>query len=66
MRAKQAEEVLRGKKITDNLLKEAGQIAATEAEPISDTYASEDYRRELVKVLVKRAAKIALERAKAA
>jgi len=66
MRAKGAEEVLRGKKITDNLLKEAGQIASTEAEPISDIYASEEYRRELVKVLVARVGKEALARAKQA
>jgi len=66
MRAKQAEEVLRGKKITDALLTEAGQIASTEADPISDIYASEEYRRELVKVLVKRVGKEALARAKQA
>ncbi|MFC1986211.1 FAD binding domain-containing protein [Chloroflexota bacterium] len=65
-RAKQAEAVLRGKKITDNLLKEAGQIAATEAEPVSDIYASEEYRRELVKVLVARVSKEALAKAKQA
>ena len=66
IRAKQAEEVLRGKKITDNLLTEAGQIASTEAEPVSDIYASEEYRRELVKVLVKRVGKEALAKAKQA
>jgi len=66
MRAKQAEEVLRGKKITDALLTEAGQIASTEVDPISDIYASEEYRRELVKVLVKRVGKEALARAKQA
>ncbi len=66
MRAKQAEAVLRGKKITDVLLKEAGERAYTEAEPISDIYASEEYRRELVKVLVKRVGKEALARAKQA
>jgi len=66
IRAKQAEAVLRGKKITDVLLKEAGEIASTEAEPISDIYASEEYRRELVEVLVKRVGKEALARAKQA
>ena len=66
MRAKQAEEVLRGKEITDNLLTEAGQVASTEAEPISDIYASEEYRRELVGVLVKRVGKGALAQAKQA
>jgi len=65
MRAKKAEAVLKGKKITDALLKEAGEIASTEAEPISDIYASDEYRRELVKVLVARVAKEALARAKA-
>jgi carbon-monoxide dehydrogenase medium subunit len=66
MRAKQAEAVLKGKKITDNLLQEAGEIASTEAEPISDIQASEEYRRELVKVLVPRMSKEALVRAKKA
>ncbi len=66
IRAKQAEAALKGKKITDNLLREAGEIASTEAEPISDTYASEEYRRELLKVLVKRMGNEALTRAKQA
>ncbi len=65
MRAKQAEEVLRGKKITDNLLQKAGEVASTEAQPISDIAASEEYRRELVRVLVARVGNEALARAKA-
>jgi carbon-monoxide dehydrogenase medium subunit len=65
MRAKKAEAVLKGKKFTDALLKEAGEVASTEAEPISDIQASDEYRRELVKVLVPRVAKEALARAKA-
>jgi carbon-monoxide dehydrogenase medium subunit len=65
MRAKQAEEVLRGKKITENLLQKAGEVASTEAQPISDIAASEEYRRELVRVLVARVGKEALARAKA-
>ncbi len=63
MRARQAEDILRGQKITSDLLKEAGQIASQEADPISDTSASEEYRRELVKVLVPRVGKQALARA---
>lgn len=66
MRAKQAEEVLRGKKITDDLLREAGSVASTEAEPLSDIAASAEYRQELVKVLVARVGKEALARAKQA
>ena len=65
-RAKKAEEALRGKKITEDLLKEAGQIASQEAEPISDISASEEYRRELVKVLVARVGQEALARARQA
>ncbi len=64
MRTKQAEELLRGKKITDPLLQEAGEIASTEGDPISDIHASAEYRQELIKVLVKRVAKEALSRAK--
>jgi len=64
MRAKKAEAVLKGKKITDVLLAQAGEVASTETEPISDIQASEEYRRELVKVLVKRMGKEALVRAK--
>jgi carbon-monoxide dehydrogenase medium subunit len=66
MRAKQAEGVLRGKKITGSVLKKAGQRASEEAEPISDISASEEYRRELVKVLVARVGKEALARARRA
>jgi carbon-monoxide dehydrogenase medium subunit len=65
MRAREAEAVLKGKKITKALLRKAGQAAAEEAEPVSDISASEDYRRELVKVLVPRVAEKALAEAKA-
>ena len=53
-----------GKEIKTNLLEEAAQVASEEARPISDVHASEEYRRELVKVLVKRVGREALERAK--
>jgi len=64
MRAKEAEGLLRGKKITENLLKQAGEAASNEVEPISDIHASAEYRQELLKVLVKRVGKEALSRAK--
>lgn len=63
VRAKKAEAVLRGKEITDSLLKEAGELASTEAEPVSDIQASAEYRQELVKVMVARVGKEALARA---
>jgi carbon-monoxide dehydrogenase medium subunit len=63
-RAKEAEASLKGKKITEALLKQAGELAAEESEPLSDIHASEEYRRELVKVLTKRVTAEALARAK--
>ena len=64
VRAKQAEDVLKGKKITEKLLKEAGQIASNESEPISDISATEEYRRELIKIMVARVGNEAFARAK--
>ncbi len=66
IRAVKAEAVLRGQKVTENLLVEAGEVASTETDPISDIHASAEYRKELVKVLVKRVGAEALARAKKA
>jgi carbon-monoxide dehydrogenase medium subunit len=63
IRAKNAEQVLKGKKLADKLLDEAGEAAAGEAEPVSDIHASEEYRRHLIKVLTMRMVKRAWERA---
>jgi len=63
LRAKQAEETLRGKSITDDLLREMGEVAATEVDPVDDNRGSADYKREMVKVLVRRAAQEAFQRA---
>lgn len=65
MRALEAEEILKGKPLDDRLIEQAAQAAAAEADPVTDMHATDEYRRELVKVLVKRAAKMALERARA-
>jgi aerobic carbon-monoxide dehydrogenase medium subunit len=61
LRAKKAEEVLRGKPITDSALREMGEIAATEVDPMDDNRGSAEYKREMVKVLVRRAAAEALK-----
>ena len=63
LRAREAEEVLRGKEVTEELLKKAGEAAAEEAEPISDIQASAEYRREVIRVLVPRVGREALRRA---
>ena len=64
MRAKGAGELLMGKSINDNLIEEAAQIASKEARPVSDLHVSAEYRRQLVKVLVERTTREALQRAK--
>jgi carbon-monoxide dehydrogenase medium subunit len=63
MRAKKAEQIIVGKKITNSLLVKAGEVASTEADPLSDIHASADYRRELIKVMVKRMGAEALAQA---
>jgi len=64
MRVKEAEKRWIGKVVNDPLLAEAGDIASAEADPPSDVHASSEYRKEMLKVFVKRAAGKALERAK--
>jgi carbon-monoxide dehydrogenase medium subunit len=63
IRAKKAEEILRGKKLDQELLEKCGQTAAGEASPIDDIRGSADYRRELLAVLTKRAITQAIEQA---
>ena len=62
VRARKAEEVLRGKPISDAALQEMGEAAATECDPTDDNRGSAEYKLDLVKVLVRRAAREALER----
>jgi carbon-monoxide dehydrogenase medium subunit len=59
-RAKKAEEVIRGHRVTEKLMADAAEIASTEAEPIDDIRGSAEYKREMVKVMVRRAIQQAL------
>jgi carbon-monoxide dehydrogenase medium subunit len=63
VRARKAEALLIGKKLTAELAQEAGSIASQECSPTSDLRGSEQYKRAIVKTLVKRAAGRAYERA---
>ena len=60
-RLKNAEAVLNGKSIDDKLLKEAGEAAVSESEFIADVRGSVPYKRELMKVYVRRAVTAALD-----
>jgi len=51
LRGRGTEAVLEGKKLDANIITAAGQAASAEVSPISDTRASADYRRHLVRVL---------------
>ena len=56
VRARRAEEIFRGKAIADTLLREMGEVAATEVDPMDDNRGSAEYKREMIKVLMRRAA----------
>ena len=63
VRARKAEAFVTGKKLTSELAEEAGGIASQECSPTSDLRGSEEYKRAIVRTLVKRAAEKAYERA---
>lgn len=63
IRARAAEDLLMGNKLEDRVIEEAASLAVEESKPISDVRSTEEYRREICKVLVSRAIKTSLERA---
>jgi aerobic carbon-monoxide dehydrogenase medium subunit len=54
VRARGAEARLRGRVVDDAAIREAAEMAASECEPLSDLMGSADYRREMVRVWVRR------------
>jgi len=63
IRAKGAEEILKGNELDNQLLEAASQAAVNEAKPIDDVRSSAGYRRKLVAVLTRRAVTQAVEQA---
>jgi carbon-monoxide dehydrogenase medium subunit len=61
LRATKAEAAVNGKVLNDEAIQAAAEISASEAEPMSDPHASADYRRKMVKVLVRRAIAAAMQ-----
>lgn len=64
LKAKRSEGLLLGQKITRELTEKVGVLAAEDSDPSSDVHGSADYRREMVKVMTRRALEEALARAK--
>ena len=62
MRALKAEALLRGKTLSDELLEEAANTASQEAQPRDTLRGEAWYRRDMVRVLVKRMAMKSIER----
>jgi CO/xanthine dehydrogenase FAD-binding subunit len=63
MRAKKAENIIKGKRFTRELIKKTGEQASRESRPISDVRASAEYRKMMVSVLTRRALEEAHARA---
>jgi len=62
-RAKAAEAALTGQPASDAVLEAAGKAAANECNPSADLRGQVDYKRDLVRILVKRAVRVAITRA---
>jgi aerobic carbon-monoxide dehydrogenase medium subunit len=63
LRASRSEQALIGKKLTTDVIAEAAKYASEDCNPSSDLRGSEDYKRHLVGVLVKRMINKSIERA---
>jgi aerobic carbon-monoxide dehydrogenase medium subunit len=63
VRAKKVEALFTGKILNDELIGEAGALASQECSPIGDLRGSEEYKRAIVRTLVKRAAGAAYKKA---
>ena len=64
LRATRSEEVLRGKQVTEALIREAATYASEDCNPSDDLRGDEAYKRHVVKVLTNRMLERAIERAK--
>jgi len=64
MRALEAEARLTGQPLTDDALEAAGRLAAAACSPSADLRGSEEYKRDLTRVVMKRAVRLAQSRVK--
>jgi aerobic carbon-monoxide dehydrogenase medium subunit len=64
MRSPGAEQALIGQELSDDVLEAAGRAAAAECDPTNDLRGTAEYKRDLTRVLTKRAVRRAMERMK--
>jgi carbon-monoxide dehydrogenase medium subunit len=64
LRASRSEQALLGKQVNDETIGQAAKFASEDCNPSSDLRGSEEYKRDMVAVLVKRMIRKALERVK--
>ena len=62
VKASSAESFLVGKKLDDEAIREAARLASKEAQPSADLRGSEEYKRDMVRVIAGRALRMALDR----
>jgi carbon-monoxide dehydrogenase medium subunit len=65
LRSKRGEDLLKEQTLTDTLIEETARVSAEDAQPTTDINGSEQYKREIVDVLVRRTIKEAKARAAA-
>jgi carbon-monoxide dehydrogenase medium subunit len=63
IRASEAEDALRGGSLDEDALRAAAELAAAASDPAADLRGSEEYKRDMVRVLTLRALRRAVERA---
>ena len=63
IKASTAESFLVGKRLDDETIREAARLASQESQPSADLRGSEEYKRDMVRVLTGRALRLALGRA---
>lgn len=61
LRIRRAEDILRGEKMEAKLFEDAASVAQEVASPAQDVHFSEEYKREMIKILIKRLIKKAIE-----
>ncbi len=64
IRARGAEDILKGQKIDEKLIEKAAQTASDESSPRDSMRSSAEYRKKMLKVLVGRAVRQAIEQVK--